>query len=196
MLTVSFTHFPILQTPRLLLREILPTDAEAVFKMRSDERVMRYIGKAPQKDISEAEHQIEDYQQTYEQNEAVNWAICLLEQPDQLIGTLGFWRMDKVNHRCEIGYTLQYDYWRQGIMSEAITAAMEYCFKVMDFHSVEANTDPDNEGSGGVLEKLGFVQEAYFRENFYFEGQFLDSRIYSKINPYHPKPAEVVYGPD
>lgn len=188
MLEVKFTSFPTLQTPRLLLREILPTDAEAIFKMRSDPLVMRYIGKPPQKDISEAKFQIEDYRQTYEQNEAVNWAICLHEKPEWLIGSVGFWKMDKVNHRCEIGYTLQYDYWRQGIMSEAITAAMEYCFKVMDFHSVEANTDPDNEGSGGILEKLGFVQEAYFRENFYFEGQFLDSRIYSKINPYHPKP--------
>ncbi len=196
MLEVKFTSFPTLQTTRLLLREILPSDAEAIFKMRSDERVMRYIGKSHMKDIGEATEMIETYRKAYEQNEAVNWAICLREQPEWQIGTLGFWRMDKVNHRCEIGYTLQYDYWRQGIMSEAITAAMEYCFKVMDFHSVEANTDPDNEGSGGVLEKLGFVQEAYFRENFYFEGQFLDSRIYSKINPYHPKPAEVVYGPD
>ncbi|MFN0174243.1 MAG: GNAT family N-acetyltransferase [Saprospiraceae bacterium] len=185
MLTVSFTQFPTLHTPRLLLREILPTDAEAIFKMRSDERVMRYIGKPPQKDISEAKLQIEDYRQTYEQNEAVNWAICLRERPEWLIGTVGFWKIDKVNHRCEIGYTLQHEYWRQGIMSEAITGAMEYCFKVMDFHSVEANTDPDNEGSGGVLEKVGFVQEAYFRENFYFEGKFLDSRIYSKMNPYH-----------
>jgi len=185
MLNIQFTHFPTLQTPRLLLREITLSDAPAIFKMRSDERVMRYIGQPLQKDVGEAQQMIETYQRAHEQNEAVNWAICLREQPQWQIGTLGFWKMDKVNHRCEIGYTLLYDHWRQGIMSEAIEAAMEYCFKVMDFHSVEANTDPDNEGSGGILEKLGFVQEAYFRENFYFEGQFLDSRIYSKINPYH-----------
>ncbi len=122
MLEVKFTTFPTLQTPRLLLREILPSDAEAIFKMRSDERVMRYIGKSPMKDIGEAKELIETYRKAYEQNEAVNWAICLREQPEWQIGTLGFWRMDKVNHRCEIGYTLQYDYWRQGIMSEAITA--------------------------------------------------------------------------
>ncbi|MBC7776709.1 MAG: GNAT family N-acetyltransferase [Phycisphaerae bacterium] len=196
MLTVQFTQFPTLQTSRLLLREMTLDDAPAIFKMRSDERVMHYIGKLPMQDIGEARELIETYQKAYQQNEAVNWAICLREQPEWQIGTVGFWKMDKVNHRTEIGYTLQYDYWRQGIMSEAIMAAMEYCFKVMDFHSVEANTDPDNAGSGGVLEKLGFVQEAYFRENFYFEGQFLDSRIYSKINPYHSKPPKVIYGLD
>lgn len=187
MLEVNFSDFPVLDTPRLQLREITLSDAPAVFKIRSDERVMQYIGKPPQKDIREAEQQIQNYLDTYQQNEAINWAICLREKPDQLIGTVGFWKMDKVNHRTEIGYTLQYDYWRQGIMTEAITAVIEYCFKVLDFHSIEANTDPENEGSGGVLEKLGFVQEAYFRENFYFEGLFLDSRIYSKINPYHAK---------
>ena len=187
MLEVSFTHFPILQTPRLQLREITPADAPAIFKLRSDERVMRYIGKPPQKDISEAHQMVETYQQAYKQNEAVNWAICLNERPEWLIGVLGFWKMDKINHRTEIGYTLQADYWRQGIMDEAMTAAIEYCFKTLDFHSIEANTDPENEASGRILEKHGFVQEAYFRENFYFEGDFLDSRIYSKINPYHSK---------
>ncbi len=187
MLEVKFTQFPTLHTPRLLLREVTPDDAPAIFKIRSDPRVMQYIGKRPQQDISEAQQQIENYLQTYQQNEAVNWAICLHEQPEWLIGTLGFWRMDKVNHRVEIGYTLNADYWRQGIMDEAMTAAIEYCFKVLDFHSIEANTDPLNDASGRILEKHGFVQEAYFRENFYFEGTFLDSRIYSKINPYHSK---------
>ncbi len=185
MLEVNFTHFPTLQTPRLLLREVVHSDAQAIFKMRSDERVMRYIGRPLQKDISEAEQLIEAYQLNFAQNEAINWAICLREHPDQLIGTIGFWKMDKVNHRTEIGYTLSADYWRQGIMGEAMAATLEYCFKVMNFHSIEANTDPKNDGSGAVLEKHGFVQEAYFRENFYFDGQFLDSRIYSKINPYH-----------
>lgn len=185
MLTISFTSFPTLHTPRLLLREPVPADAGAVFKMRADPRVMRYIGKLPQQDISEAEQLVESYMEGFARNEALNWAICLRETPDQLIGTVGFWKMDKVNHRTEIGYTLQFEHWRKGIMDEALTAAIEYCFKSLDFHSIEANTDPENEASGRILEKHGFVQEAYFRENFFFDGQFLDSRIYSKLNPYH-----------
>lgn len=187
MLEVKFTQFPTLHTPRLLLREVTPDDAAAFFKMRSDERVMRYLGRPLQKDISEAQKHIVAYQEGFQQNEAINWVVCLRERPDLLIGTIGFWKMDKTNHRTEIGYALSADYWRQGIMDEAMTAAIEYCFKVLDFHSIEANTDPENDASGGILEKHGFVQEAYFRENFYFEGAFLDSRIYSKINPYHSK---------
>jgi len=185
MLSIQFTHFPTLHTPRLLLREVVPADAGAMFKMRSDARVMRYIGKLPMQDIIEAEQMIGEYVYGFAQNEALNWAICLREVPDTLIGTIGFWKLDKAHHRAEIGYTLQYEHWRKGIMDEAMDAAVEYCFKTLGFHSIEANTDPENEASGRILEKHGFVQEAYFRESFYFEGKFLDSRIYSKINPYH-----------
>lgn len=184
MLTVEFGEFPILKTHRLLLRQASPADAPALFAMRSDERVMRYIGRPPQKDLSEAEQLIQQYLDGYANNEAINWALTLHGQPT-LIGTIGFWKLDKMNHRAEIGYTLHADYWRQGIMNEAMSAALEYCFQTLNFHSVEANTDPENDATGRLLEKHGFVQEAYFRENFYFEGKFLDSRIYSKINPYH-----------
>jgi ribosomal-protein-alanine N-acetyltransferase len=184
MLSISFTSFPTLHTPRLNLREIVPDDAEALFEMRSDERAMRYIGRPLQKEVSEAEELIDKIRQFFAQNEAVMWGISLRGQP-RLIGNVGFWKMDKENHRTEIGYMLHPDYWGQGIMDEAMTAALEYCFKVLNFHSVEADTDPENEASGRILERHGFVQEAYFRENLYFEGRFLDSRIYSKINPYH-----------
>ena len=104
-----------------------------------------------------------------------------------MIGTCGLHLLDVHNQHAEIGYDLAKTYWRQGIMDEAMTAALEYCFKVLNFHSIEANTDPENEASGRILEKHGFVQEAYFRENLYFEGRFLDSRIYSKLNPWHTK---------
>ncbi len=184
MLEINFTSFPILRTPRLLLREILPSDAEALFRMRSDERVMRYLGRPMQTDVSEAAQMIDNIRNLFAQNEAVTRGISLHDEP-ALIGTVGFWKMDKAHHRTEIGYALNADYWGRGIMDEAMTAAIEYCFTVLDFHSIEANTDPENAASGRILEKHGFVQEAYFRENYYFEGRFLDSRIYSKINPRH-----------
>ena len=184
MLEITFTSFPTLQTPRLLLREIMPSDAEALFRMRSDERVMRYLGRPMQTEVSEAAQLIDNIRHNFAENEALTWAISLQDN-STLIGTIGFWKMHKAHHRTEIGYALNADYWGRGIMDEAMTAAIEYCFKVLNFHSIEANTAPENVASGRILEKHGFVQEAYFRENFYFEGQFLDSRIYSKINPWH-----------
>lgn len=184
MLEISFPSFPVLHTPRLTLREMTAGDAQALFDMRSDERTMRYIGRPLQKDVSEAVELIEKIRSSFAANESVAWGISFRGQP-KLLGNISFWKMDKANHRTEIGYMLHPDYWGQGIMDEAMTAALEYCFRVMDFHSVEANTAPENAASARLLEKHGFVQEAYFRENLFNEGRFLDSRIYSKINPRH-----------
>ena len=185
MLTVQFTDFPTLHTPRLLLRQPALYDVPALFQLRSSPLVMRYLGRAPMTDPAEAEQLLATFTASFERQEGVLWAICKQEAPTELLGTICFWKMDKTNHRTEIGYALHHNHWRQGIMDEAMTSVVEYCFKTLNFHSIEANTDPANEASGRILEKQGFVQEAYFRENFYFEGRFLDSRIYSKINPYH-----------
>lgn len=51
----------------------------------------------------------------------------------------------------------------------------------MKFHRIEANMNPNNILSIKLLEKLGFKKEAYFRENFFYNGKFLDSVIYSMI---------------
>jgi ribosomal-protein-alanine N-acetyltransferase len=48
-------------------------------------------------------------------------------------------------------------------------------------HSIEANINPDNLASANLLEKNGFKKEAHFRENFYYNGKFLDSLIYSLV---------------
>lgn len=184
MLDITFTSFPTLLTPRLLLREIVPGDAEALFRIRSDERVMRHISRPRATRLEEVENLIEFMRSAYAQNESVVWGLSLHGRPE-LIGNIVLWNMDKANHRTETGYLLHPDYWRRGLMDEALTAVLEYAFGVLDFHTIEAHTQAENEASGKLLEKHGFVQEAWFRENVFFEGRFRDSKVYSKINPRH-----------
>jgi ribosomal-protein-alanine N-acetyltransferase len=68
-------------------------------------------------------------------------------------------------------------------MNEALTEVLKFGFQTIGLHSVEANVNPKNAASIKLLIKNGFNREAYFRENYYFNGQFLDSEIYSLINP-------------
>jgi ribosomal-protein-alanine N-acetyltransferase len=69
-------------------------------------------------------------------------------------------------------------------MQEAMTVVLEYGFNTIKLHSVEANVNPNNTRSIQLLEKNGFVREAYHRENYYYNGHFLDSAIYSLIDPF------------
>jgi ribosomal-protein-alanine N-acetyltransferase len=106
----------------------------------------------------------------------------LKENSALLIGTIGLWRIIKEHYRAEIGYMLLPEYFRKGYTKEAITRVTAFGFEDMKLHSIEANINPANLGSAAVLKSTGYVKEAYFRENFYFDGTFKDSEIYSIIN--------------
>ena len=68
-----------------------------------------------------------------------------------------------------------------GIMPEAVGAIVRFGFEHMGLHSVEAQIEPNNQGSRRVLEKLGFVQEGYFRQNYFFDGEFTDTAVFSLL---------------
>jgi [ribosomal protein S5]-alanine N-acetyltransferase len=181
-LQVSFTPFPLLRTERLVLRRMEPQDAEAMLFLRSDPTIMQYLDREPLHTTGEAALFIRHINDSLERNEGITWGISLTDDP-QLLGTIGFWRLMKEHYRAEIGYLLHPGYWGRGLVSEAMTAVMNYGFDVLKLHSVEANVNPDNKASVRILEKAGFVQEAYFRENYFFQGKFLDSMIFSKLAP-------------
>lgn len=182
MLTFNFSPFPTIITERLMLRAISLEDVKEIFELRCNKEVMRYIDRPRAQSSEDALQYIQKNIDLLQNNEGISWAISLKETPT-LIGTIGFWRIDKDHHRAEIGYMLHPDQHQKGYMQEAITAVLEYGFSVMRLHSVEANVNPANEASKKLLQKNKFVQEAYFRENFYYNGQFLDSSIFSLITP-------------
>ncbi|WP_392388845.1 GNAT family N-acetyltransferase [Flavobacterium piscinae] len=99
----------------------------------------------------------------------------------KLLGIIGHYRIQPENYRSEIGYMLLPEYQNQGITSEAINIVLDYGFNVLNFHSVEAVVDPENYVSCKVLEKNGFVKEAHFLENEYWDGKFWDSVVYSLL---------------
>jgi [ribosomal protein S5]-alanine N-acetyltransferase len=181
-LEVNFSPFPALQTGRMLLRRIEPTDADDLLFLRSDAAIMKYLDREPLHSVGEAALYIKRISDSLDRNEGITWGIALKDDP-RLIGTIGFWRLMKEHFRAEIGYLLHPAYWGKGLVSEAITTVMDYGFNVMKLHSVEANVNPANKASVRALEKTGFVQEAYFRENYFYKGRFLDTLIFSKLAP-------------
>ena len=64
-------------------------------------------------------------------------------------------------------------------MTEALPVAMGYGFDTLHLHSIEANVDPLNSQSVLLLERVGFVKEAHFRESDFYNGKFNDRAVYS-----------------
>ena len=116
------------------------------------------------------------------QQENISWAICQKKDP-KVIGSIGFVRMKKDHHRAEVGYLLSTKHQGRGYMKEALTAVTDYGFKTMKLHSIEAVLDPNNKASLALLEKNKFRKEAHFKEDFFYNGKYMDSLVYSRLTP-------------
>lgn len=182
MLQVNFSPFPTIITERLILREITAGDANEIFFLRSDAGLLKYLDKDPEQSLDETIAFLNRIKNDLDSNNGILWGITL-KNSDTVVGTICYWRMQKAHYRAEIGYVLHPSQQGKGIMDEAIKAVLQYGFETMQLHSVEANVNPANESSIKLLEKNGFVKEAYFRENYYYNGKFLDSLIYSLLTP-------------
>lgn len=182
MLNLDFTIFPVLETDRLILKEITNDHAPALYKMRTDPDVMRYIDRPIPNSIVEVEELIQKMVNMKISGEGISWGIFKKDHPDVKIGNIGFYRILSAHYRAEIGYMLNTNEHQKGIMYEAMQKVIEFGFANMKLHSVEANINPENVASRKLLEKAGFVREAYFKENYFFNGQFIDSEIYSLLN--------------
>ena len=68
-------------------------------------------------------------------------------------------------------------------MHEALEAVVACGFERLGFHSIEAITDPRNEASNALLLRCGFTREGLFKEDFFWNGEFLDSAVYSRLAP-------------
>ncbi len=181
MLEPSFHPFPELSTERLLLRFITKDDLPEIFFLRTDPDVLKHISKKPAANMKEAEEWIERVTQNTDNGDGIIWAIILKQGTTKLIGTICYWNMQKDHYRAEIGYALHPAHWRKGIMKEAIKKVLEYGFGQLGLHSVEARLSPANIGSSSVLESTGFVREGYFKEDFYYNGKFEDTLVYSRL---------------
>lgn len=182
MLEVNFTPFPTLTTDRLILREAKMEDAPEVFFLRSDADVIKYIDRSPAQSLEEAKHFIQMVKDSQANNTGISWNITL-KGDDKMIGNIALWRIDKENFRAELGYVLHPSQQGKGIMNEALLAVADYGFNNMRLHSIEANINPGNMASQRLLERNGFVREAYFKENYFYDGRFIDSAIYSLLTP-------------
>jgi ribosomal-protein-alanine N-acetyltransferase len=176
----GLSSFPIIETPRLILRDIRLEDAQRFFELRSNPEVMKYMDREPFRSIHDAEEMLKDAIEAYRKQAAVNWAITSKDD-EKMMGYVCLLKWQKQHFRAEVGYALLPDHQGKGIMSEAVAAVITYGFETLNLHRIEADVNPDNIASIKLLEKLNFQREAYFRENFFFNGKFLDSVIYGLL---------------
>lgn len=172
-----FNQFPNIETKHLLLRSFSIQDAEELFKIRSDERVTKYLDRDTHKTVEESKTMIKKIIHSYEDKTGINW-IIRAKTSLEVVGYIVFFNIIRENVRAEIGYALKPEYWEKGIMSEALLKILGFGFNEFKLHSIIGNVNPQNKRSIKLLEKYGFKKEAHFREDYLYNGKYVDSEIY------------------
>jgi ribosomal-protein-alanine N-acetyltransferase len=156
MVNRSFTPFPILTTERLTLRQLSTEDGQAIFTLRSDTEINKYLNRQASKTIGDAINFINNINDAIEKNESIYWAITLTNSKT-FVGTICLFDFSKKNS-CEIGFELITKFQDQGIMKEAAQVIIDYAFQTLKFQKILAVTHYENKSSTKLLTKFNFVK--------------------------------------
>ena len=175
------TGFPTIETDRLLLREIVASDAPALLAMHGDAQAMRWFGSDPLTELAQAEKLVEMFAGwRHMPNPGVRWGIQ--RKPDgTLIGSCGLSKSNRGWKSCIIGSALARAAWGPGFMTEALSEALAWGFRDMELHRVEAQVHPENAASMKLLRHLGFVREGHLREAGFWQGQHHDLVLFALL---------------
>lgn len=157
------------ETDRLILREILPTDIDGMFKLHSDPEVHRFLVNKTVTSKEQTADIINFVRQQYIDFGIGRWAI-IDKSTNNFIGWTGLEFVPELinNHKnyYDLGYRLIRKYWGQGIATETAFASLEYAFDKLNADEVFARADSENISSNKVLEKVGLK----FIETFDLDG--------------------------
>lgn len=149
-----------LETQRLRLRLMQPSDLDNLLKIFADPKVMASFGGA-----TFNREQMERWiQGNIEHQDRYGYGLfsVILKSEKLLIGDCGLEHMEiDGDQAAELGYDFRNDYWNQGFATEAATAVRDYAFDVLHLPSLISLIRIGNEASKRVSEKIGmrFVAE-------------------------------------
>lgn len=110
--------------------------------------------------------------------------VMIPRQQDEIIGMINFSQMFRGPFQaCYLGYSLDLEWEGQGMMFEALQRALDYIFEDLGFHRVMANYLPENERSGRLLQRLGFVIEGRAPNYLQIGGQWREHVLTARTRP-------------
>jgi RimJ/RimL family protein N-acetyltransferase len=157
------------ETERLIIREIVASDAAGLFAIDSDSDVNIYLGNNPVKSIEQTKDIIQFIRNQYIENGIGRWAM-IEKTTHNFIGWTGLKLVKELtnnhNNYYDLGYRLNKNYWGKGFATEAAKASVDYGINQLNLKDIYAIADTNNIASKKVLEKVGLK----FIETFNLEG--------------------------
>jgi ribosomal-protein-alanine N-acetyltransferase len=147
----------IIETERIILRELDEIDLKPLADIYADPDVMRYVGKGVVLTAEQAGKSIANWKKYYERYKFGNWATVEKES-EALIGLCGLsWLPD--NSDIEVSYLFSKPAWGKGYATETANAILDFGFNKFGLKRIVALVYPENTASIHVIDKLGMKPE-------------------------------------
>lgn len=168
-----------LETNRFLLLAITPSYVSTLFKTQSSVFIQQLFG-VNKEGFLRLKDMIAQGMESY--RISLFYFLIVEKATNKTIGECGFHTWNKFHHRAELFYTLKEEVHRgQGFMSEVLPSVIEYGFKHLELHRIEALVASNNVASIKLLLKNNFQFEGTKRQDYLVDGIFENSDCYSLI---------------
>jgi len=168
-----------IETERLLLRDLVTNDQDAVHEFSSDPEVVRFMDWGPNtKD--ETIGFIKRSISARNEKPRHNYTLAIIQKDTgKLIGSCRIVVSNVENREGWLGYCLNRNFWGKGYATETTRGLMKFGFEKLNLHRLFALCDPGNSASAHVLEKSGMKKEGHLREHKWSKGKWRDSYLYA-----------------
>lgn len=165
-------------TSRLVLRPARMRDAQDMYEYSKDPEVALHVLWEAHRSVRETRAVIRHMIRDYRYGPPFTYVIELKDER-RVIGTIGLMSYNKANRSAEIGYSLSRAYWNRGLMTEALTGMLKYCFEDLQLNRIEAQHEAGNPASGAVMRHAGMRREGTLRKRIFNKGKYHDMELYS-----------------
>jgi [ribosomal protein S5]-alanine N-acetyltransferase len=170
---------PILETERLILRPLREGDLDDLFEYAQDPQVADFGMWQPYESYEACSAHLGQLISLYER--FLKWWALEDKATGKMIGRCELARYDDDDRKAEIGYALNRDFWRRGLMREAMRVVLSHGYNVLHLDRVSAVVLMDNVASIALLEQQGFKVEGTMRHYTYIRGKADDVLLYALL---------------
>lgn len=170
----------ILRGEQIYLRPITADDTELAVRWRNQPSVVEnFLYRKP---ITPKDH--EDWLANKVFKGLVHQFIVCRNEDDKPLGSAYLQNFDEESRRAEWGiYLGEEQTYGKGVGTEAGHLILDYAFNTLGLHKVVSRVLARNTASARMSEKVGSIQEAYLRDEYFLDGQYEDLILFGIFNP-------------
>jgi len=177
---MPFEPIESISAERLTLRPVAERDLPDLLEINGDPEVTRFLPYATWQSLDDGAAWLRRMETLGSTGTGQQLVVARTED-GKVIGTVLLFKFDEGSARVELGYVLGREYWKQGLMREALEAVCAHAFSAMGIRRMEAEVNPMNHGSNALLQRVGFTLEGTMRQRWVAKGVAYDTNFYGYL---------------